>query len=196
MSVEALLDGLAAKSPTPGGGAVAPLAGALAASLTAMVVNYTVGKKKYAEHDAAHQASLAHCARIRGLLMQLADEDVAAYAALNDLMSRPEDDAERIAEMPAVALAATQVPLAALAACCDHLRHARTLVGCTNRMLRSDLAIAAILAQAGAEAAYENVKINLPLLEKQGLHAGVEEEADTLVRTATTLAAEIREHCA
>jgi formiminotetrahydrofolate cyclodeaminase len=47
--VSEFLDNLAAKSPTPGGGAVAALTGAMAASLTEMACNLTIGKKDYRE---------------------------------------------------------------------------------------------------------------------------------------------------
>ena len=43
------LDRVAEATPTPGGGSVAALAGALAAALVQMVAGLTVGKKKYAE---------------------------------------------------------------------------------------------------------------------------------------------------
>jgi formiminotetrahydrofolate cyclodeaminase len=47
-----LLAQIAAKSPTPGGGAVACATGALAAALAGMVVSYSLGKKSLAAHQA------------------------------------------------------------------------------------------------------------------------------------------------
>ncbi|MDD4364096.1 MAG: cyclodeaminase/cyclohydrolase family protein, partial [Atribacterota bacterium] len=41
------MDSLASKSPTPGGGSVAALTGAMSAALLSMVSNLTLGKKKY-----------------------------------------------------------------------------------------------------------------------------------------------------
>ena len=58
LSVDELLAEIGAKSPTPGGGAVACVTAALAAALGRMVVNYSVGKPSLAEHDALHQAAL------------------------------------------------------------------------------------------------------------------------------------------
>ena len=43
-SVQAFLDQLASASPTPGGGSVAALTGALAAGLISMVCQLTVGR--------------------------------------------------------------------------------------------------------------------------------------------------------
>ena len=43
-SVEVFLDALASDAPTPGGGAVAALAGASGAALSSMVCNLTIGR--------------------------------------------------------------------------------------------------------------------------------------------------------
>ena len=43
------LEVLSSKAPVPGGGGASALAGALGNALGQMVVNLTVGKKKYAE---------------------------------------------------------------------------------------------------------------------------------------------------
>ncbi|WDC84160.1 cyclodeaminase/cyclohydrolase family protein [Caloramator sp. mosi_1] len=50
-TIEKFLEDLASSSPAPGGGAVAALSGALAASLSSMVMNLTVNKKKYMEYS-------------------------------------------------------------------------------------------------------------------------------------------------
>ena len=60
LSLADYLGALAAKSPTPGGGAVASTTGATAAALAGMVVAYSLGKKNLAPHqplleDAAHR---------------------------------------------------------------------------------------------------------------------------------------------
>ena len=47
-SVESFSEELASSAPTPGGGSVAALMGAMGAALVSMVANLTIGKKKYA----------------------------------------------------------------------------------------------------------------------------------------------------
>ena len=49
------VDALAAGQPTPGGGGAAALTGSQAAALVSMVINFTVGKKKYAAVEAEMQ---------------------------------------------------------------------------------------------------------------------------------------------
>jgi len=150
----------AAKTPTPGGGAVACVTGALAAALGQMVVNYSVGKKNLAEFEPSLRDAVARLERARGLLMQLADEDAAAYGAVNELSRLPEWDPRRVAELPDAQAASVQVPLATAAACVDLLRLFQQLVAITNKHLLSDLRIAAILADAGVRASGCNVLVN------------------------------------
>ncbi|MCL2641789.1 MAG: cyclodeaminase/cyclohydrolase family protein, partial [Phycisphaerales bacterium] len=57
--VQDFISATAAKHPTPGGGSVAALCGALAASLATMALRYTIGKKAYVVHDAALKAAIA-----------------------------------------------------------------------------------------------------------------------------------------
>ena len=49
-AVEDYLDELAAKLPVPGGGSSCALCAAMAAALVSMVVNFTLGKPKYAKY--------------------------------------------------------------------------------------------------------------------------------------------------
>src|SRR3954447_21716538 len=61
------LTAAAAKQPAPGGGSATALAGALAAAMSEMVLNYSVGKKDLAEHQPALTEALAELTRARGL---------------------------------------------------------------------------------------------------------------------------------
>ena len=51
LSAEEFAACTATSAPVPGGGSVAALAGALAAALSEMVANLTIGKAKYAEAE-------------------------------------------------------------------------------------------------------------------------------------------------
>lgn len=161
MTFGELLSQVAAKTPAPGGGAVAGAAGALGAALGSMVVAYSVGRKSLERHQAALEAAAATLERARRVLIELAEEDAAAYDQYSRLAKLPEDDPRRIAELPGVAALCLQAPQAAAATACDVLRLLEDLTGITNRHLRSDLAIAAILAEAAARAAWWNVLVNL-----------------------------------
>src|ERR1700679_1614884 len=83
MTIHDFLTAAAAKQPTPGGGAVAALAGALAAAMGEMVLNYSVGKRDLAAHQPQLTAALAEFTKARQLLGELMVEDQLAYAALS-----------------------------------------------------------------------------------------------------------------
>lgn len=159
-----LLDQVASKTPTPGGGAVASAVGALAAALAGMVVAYSVGRKDLAQHDKDLREAEDALRTARAVLLALADEDAAAYGFLNGLMKLPADDPRRLRDYPGAVAAAIGVPRATIGACANLLRLFEALAPITNTRLRSDLAIAAVLAEAVARASRWNVEINLPFL--------------------------------
>ena len=193
-TVEGFLDSVAQKSPTPGGGAVAAVAGTLSGALAQMVLSYSVGKKSLAANEPELQAARASLGRARGVMLELAAEDEAAYAVLNDLMKLPADD-PRSKGIGDAALTATQVPLALMATGCDLLRLFVRLAAITNRQLRSDLAIAAVLAEATVRASHWNVRINLELLERHAVAGDTAAQAEKLSRTARDLAAQVEAAC-
>ncbi len=189
------LDNIAAKSPTPGGGAVTAAVGALSAALAGMVVSYSLGKKNLAEHQPELERAAARLHKARGLMLALVEEDERAYASVNDLTKLPEGDPRRAAELPAAAAAATQAPLAVMAAACDLLRHFESLAPITNRYLRSDLAIAAVLADAVVRAGRWNVAINLPMLRDLGIDGGFEATANELITASASLCRSVEAAC-
>ncbi len=189
------LDDLAAKTPTPGGGAVASVVGALAGALAGMVVAYSVGKKSLAEHEPSLRDAAQRLGNARALLLALADEDAAAYAALNELMRLPETDPRRIAGEPDAVRAGVEAPMNTLAACVDLLRLFDRLPGITNRHLRSDLAIAAILADAGARAARWNVHINLASVKDEAQRERWRAQGESLCRAGAGLLASVEARC-
>jgi methenyltetrahydrofolate cyclohydrolase len=193
MSVRGFLTALAAKQPTPGGGAVAGVCGAMAAALAQMVVSYSLGKKNLAPHQALLEDAAKRLERARAIMLELADEDAAAYGLVNELSKLPEHDARR-AGLPAAQRTAAQVPLAVTAAAVDALRLMRELCGKSNVHLRSDLAIAGVLAEATASAGAWNVRINVPSLIEQE-RGPAEREVAHLLSEATRLRQEIERAC-
>ena len=160
-SIAAFLTSLAAKTPTPGGGAVACMVGATAAAQAEMVVAYSLGKKNLAEHQTMLATVQAELARARLMLLELADEDGRAYAIVNAMMKLPEGDAGRAGLAAATEMAAS-VPLSAMAICVELHKLCAKLRGKSNANLVSDLDIAEKLAAAAAWCAGRNVEINLP----------------------------------
>jgi formiminotetrahydrofolate cyclodeaminase len=189
-----LLSAIAAKAPTPGGGAVASAVGALSAALAEMVVAYSVGKKSLAPHAPAREAARHRRENARTLLLQLADEDAAAYGVVNELSRLPESDPRR-AELPDAVAASVQVPQAVIAACTDLLRLMEGLAPITNRQLKSDLAIAAILAEATARASRWNILVNAPYLPDPAARDAAITAANRATEDAQSRASRIERAC-
>ena len=165
-SISVFLDSLGAKTPTPGGGGATALVGAIAAALARMVVAHSVGKASLEAHRPALEEALGALEAARDILLRLGEEDAEAYALVNALWKLSKDDPRRVEGLPDAVRLATRVPLSIIATAADLLRLLERLSGMTNRHLRSDLAIAAVLAEAVARAARWTVEANLPLLSK------------------------------
>jgi formiminotetrahydrofolate cyclodeaminase len=156
---------LASGAPVPGGGGAAALAGALAAALASMTLNYTVGRKRYERVEAEMRALLARADTIRGDLLDLVERDGAAYQAVVDAQGLPRDTADQAAERDRAvqrALAdAIQVPLRAAVLAADVLALCEPVAERGNQRLISDVGVAALLADAALQGAALNVRVNL-----------------------------------
>lgn len=164
LTVREFLARLAAPKPTPGGGSVAALVGALAASLGEMVAGYTAGRPKFAAVETRVRELAARLHRAATLLHLLVDEDAAAYEVLNAALKRDRADPEREARIARAAAVAAQVPLQSAAACAAIIADLAQLQQIGNPNLASDAAAAGHLARAALESAAANVRANLPLL--------------------------------
>ncbi|MBU1913423.1 MAG: cyclodeaminase/cyclohydrolase family protein [Candidatus Omnitrophica bacterium] len=90
------LNDLAARQPTPGGGSVAGLTGALGIALLEMVCNFTIGNKKYKGIEVMAMAHLAALKKIREEFMSLVDEDVKTYETiLSAFRAKDEKDIDK-----------------------------------------------------------------------------------------------------
>lgn len=162
MTVEEFADRLAARTPTPGGGAVAAVTAAHAAALGSMVLEFTVGKEKWAAHEDGNRRALARLGELRAAALALADRDAAAYGALNALWKLPKDDPARARAWDSAVAEAIDAPQAILDLAAEVAGACSALGACTNPNLASDLAIAVDLARAAARAAAHNVEVNIP----------------------------------
>ncbi len=193
-----LLEALAARTPAPGGGAAAALAQALAAALARMVVSYsTGGKGATPEADRVlFERAAAKLDAARAEALRLADADADAFKGLSALWKLDRDDPRRRAEWPGAVMKAIEVPRAVMGSALQTLGLLETLAGRTNPRLASDLAIAAILADAAARSAACNVQVNLPLLDEKGRGAALAAECAGRLERAADLCATVEERVA
>ncbi len=189
---------LASSSPTPGGGSVAALSGALGAALASMVANLTVGKKKYADvqDDVTHLLRKTEALRLE--LTQLIEEDANAFDRVMEAMKLPktsdEEKAKRARALEAALVDAATVPLAVMGKCVEVVELAKIAAEKGNVNAVSDAGVAALAARAGAHAARLNVLINLGGIRSDEHKAFVEKAKaamDVLGARADRLADEV-----
>jgi len=182
--IDRFLEAAASRQATPGGGSVAALAGALAAAMGEMAVNYTVGQKGVEAHADVLHAALGEYHRARLLLIELMREDQAAYEALTAAKKMPES-AEKKEAMAIALLACIRVPQSIAATAMAILDLADRLVNVANRHLLSDLAVCAELAMATLRCAIYNVRVNLPDVSEISERRRIEATNGQLLSRAT-----------
>ncbi len=165
LPVDELLDRLASGDPTPGGGAAAALAGALAASLVCMACHLTLGRERFADVESQVREILGRAEALRARLTEGVTADAAAYAAVIAARGLPKaDQAEQTRRREAIERAtrkAASVPLGVGESCASLLDLCESAVRTTNPHTLSDVAVAALLAGAGVQGAVANVEVNL-----------------------------------
>jgi formiminotetrahydrofolate cyclodeaminase len=159
------LDELASAAPTPGGGAAAALSVALGASLVSMVCNLTIGKPRYADHEATMRAALTRAQEARAQALRLADEDATAFGGVMAAYRLPKateaEVAERSEAIQTALHAAADVPLRTGRLALDVLTLAEDILDGANVNVLSDVAVAAATIRAALDSAVINVLVNL-----------------------------------
>ena len=160
-TVGELCETVAAETSAPGGGSVAAIAGALAASLVAMAARFSTDDWE----DAA--GAVAQAEALRARLLPLADEDANAYEnfLLARRMSREVEPELRDAAIGDALSRAADVPLAIAEAAHDVALLAALLAERGNPNLRGDAVTAALLAEAAVRSTANLVEINLATRE-------------------------------
>src|SRR3989475_1206605 len=180
------LEAIAASTPTPGGGSVAALCGALSAALSRMGANLAVGKEGYESVQGELKELDRRAKALQTRLLVLMEEDANAYDAVIAAMRlAKKTDAERLARVLAMQRAyerATTVPLDTMQACSDALGIALVAAQKGNRNAITDAGVAAIVAEAGLRGAGLNVRINLAALKDHALRGEIERRLEAILK--------------
>jgi len=182
---------LAARTSVPGGGGAAALAGALGTALCSMAGNYTAGKRKYACVEADLEAILAKAEALRLRLLELVEEDAAAFAPLAEAYAIPKDDPARADALESAALGACAAPLETAERCGEALDLLEEMLEKGSALLVSDVGCGALLCRAALECAAMNVYVNTRLLRDRERAAGIEATVDRLAAASASRAGNI-----
>jgi len=157
VTVQELCETVAAQTSAPGGGSIAAIVTAFAASLTAMAARFATEQWEDAP------GAVAQAETLRARVLPLAEEDARAYESflLARRMSKDFDPQVRDAAIGEALSRAADVPLAIAEAALDVASLAAELVERGNPNIRGDAATAVLLSEAAVRATANLVEINL-----------------------------------
>jgi formiminotetrahydrofolate cyclodeaminase len=183
-SVTALLAAFRSPAPTPGGGSAAALAGAVGASLLAMVAGLP---KPRASSDADRHAlreAGERCAALAIELERLVDRDSEAYelvvSAYRLAKGTDEEKAERTRRIQEALMAAIAAPLDVMRACRAATTLGPVLQQHGNPNAASDAQVGLELLGAGLRGARLNVEVNLGSVKDAAYAAAIAAEIGRL----------------
>jgi formiminotetrahydrofolate cyclodeaminase len=194
-TIEEFSRALASAEPIPGGGSAAAVVAALGASLAGMVARLSADRPRYEPYQATHARALTIADAARARLLALADADAASYAGLTAARRLPRETAEqterRRAAVREAAQHAVEVPRQVVDECRTLILTVDDLAGRSNLNAASDLVVAALLLDAAARGAGENVLVNLPALGDEHEAAGLTVELEGHLHEIDSAAARI-----
>ena len=194
-TIASYLDKLASAEPEPGGGSVAALVGALGAGLVTMVTSLTLGKEKFAAVEADMAAIAAAAEELRARLGEFVSLDAKAYRAVAVAMKLPRDTEEQRKERGVIlqdALkGAADVPLKVAEAAAEVARLSLPAAEKGNPHAVSDAGVAVLLAEAAAQSAALNVKINLAWIEDAEFNRQAWERTEVILAETARLREEV-----
>jgi formiminotetrahydrofolate cyclodeaminase len=160
-SVAEFCETISAETSAPGGGSVAAVTGALAASLAAMAARFS--REQW--EDAA--GAVAQAEALKARLLPLAEEDARVYESVLLALRMPREVEEEVrdAAIGDALSRAADVPMAIAEASLDVATLAAELAERGNPNLNGDAATAVFLAEAAVRASANLVEINLATRE-------------------------------
>lgn len=195
LSVRDFVTELSSGTPTPGGGSVAALCGALGSALSGMVSELTVGRERFKQTWKSMEEVKQEAEELTGRFLELVQEDTDTYQKVMEAFGlskeTEEQKASRQAAIEEAMKQAAAVPLETLRAAEKLTGIAREAVKGGNPNAITDAVAAVQLANTTAVVASYNVQINLSRIKDQTFVASCEKEVDEVLKRLETLFAEV-----
>ncbi|MBP5558965.1 MAG: glutamate formimidoyltransferase [Bacteroidales bacterium] len=195
MTAEGFARETASESPAPGGGSISAYMGALASALATMVANLSSHKRGWDDRwkefsDIAEQGQT-----LMQELLDLVDEDTAAFDRIMECFSMPkgtdEEKAARAAAIEAATLNAASVPLRTMEASLKAFPLLLAVAQKGNPASASDAGVGALAALAACRGAALNVRINSSGLADKAPAKPLLDRAAAIVEEARALEAQV-----
>lgn len=179
------------KEPTPGGGSVSALGGALGAALGEMVCRLTIIKKQYAKVKHEFQDMRAKLDGLRNELTYLIEKDAQSFDAVMNAMKMPKgtelEQNSRKAAIEEATKTATSVPLEVMEKTLEIMEFLPAVAEKGNVNSVSDTGVANLMAKAAIEGAALNVRINLPGIEDKAYADKLKSRMEEILNRGTEL---------
>ena len=200
--IDNFLEDLASDLASPGGGSVAGLVSALAASLNSMVYSLTVNKKSFEKQDIEVQKTVLDFKEASSKFIKrsmiLMENDREYFNKLTDCYKLPKDTeeekAKRQKEIAEKTLGAMKAPYDLAKESYEFYDNIDIAVKYGNKMLLSDASCAAILLNAAIECAIVNVRINLASIKNESYVNKIEEELKNIEKLSIERKQKIQEN--
>lgn len=189
-SIKDFLEELGSDLPAPGGGAVAGLISAISGALNSMVYSLTVGKKSYINLDEKEKSMIndfqKKSSEFTQRSLELMEEDRKNFMKLMDCYKLPKDTNEekkdRNQAIKNNTIKAMEAPISLARESLKFYENLNIMAKYGNRMLLSDLSIAAILLHSAIESSIVNVKVNLNSLRNETFFSQLDKEIDDIIK--------------
>lgn len=195
ISITDFLERLSSDAPTPGGGSVAALAGALSCSLTSMVGNLTYGKRKYEEYWEQAKKIIDEAKELKEDFLSLFYEDMEVFTKLMATFGLPrkteEEKKKRTEAIQQATKKAIEVPLNVMKKSRRAAEIAFAMAKIGNLNAVSDTGIAGEMALAACRSASLNVLINLNFLKDPEYSGKISKEHEEILEMVESFYKEI-----
>ena len=193
MTVAQFVAATASEEPAPGGGSVAALEAALGAALTAMVCNFTTGRKKWAEFEEKAKEMEQKALVLKEQAVDIIDRDTEAFNAVSAVFAMPKNTDEEKAAMQEALKGCTKTPLEVMEVTYQTLLIIKEMLGGYNTSAASDFGCAALSLKAGIQGAWLNVLINIGGVNDEAFVSEARGKGEAILAQALPLADEIYE---
>ena len=185
LSCNEFAERLASKDAVPGGGGASALVAALAAALSNMVGNLTVGKKKYADVEEELRGLMEKLEVLRTDLLELVQEDARSFEPLSKAYGLPKETEEqkryKDEVMEKCLHDAAQVPLKIMRKIAEIVPMARTFADKGSVIAVSDAGVSAALCSAAMRSAALNIYINTKMMKDRAYAEQLDAECSSLI---------------
>lgn len=196
LTIKEFLEKTASNTPTPGGGSVAALGAVLAAALSEMVANLTIGKKGFEKIEKEMKDIASASFNYRDKLIKDIDRDSDAYNQVMAAFKLPKQTKEeknnRQLAIQDGLKTASLVPLRVAKDASKIMELAGEVVIKGNKNAVTDGVVGAMMARTAVLAALYNVKINLASIKDDKFVNEIKEQINDLETVIENKEKEIR----